>query len=102
MHIPPYDNRNLPIVDAGDEEVPLAYFNIVRLRQGERFVSRVPGYETCLVPAHGTIDVQVYQTPNVNYGIVSWILTIFAAGVFLSGLRDLHASRRLRLYRTPS
>src|SRR5580658_4116743 len=59
MHIPPYDNRNIPIVDAGDTEVPLAYFNIVRLRRGERFVSAVPGFETCLVPAHGTIDVEV-------------------------------------------
>ena len=59
MHIPPYDNRNAPIVDAGDAEVPLAYFNIVRLRRGERFVSAVPGFETCLVPAHGTIDVEV-------------------------------------------
>jgi 5-deoxy-glucuronate isomerase len=39
--------------------VPLAYFNIVRLQRGERFVSAVPGYETCLVPAHGTIDVEV-------------------------------------------
>jgi 5-deoxy-glucuronate isomerase len=59
MHIPPYDNRNVPIVDVGDEEVPLAYFNIVRLRRGERFVSAVPGFETCLVPAHGIIDVEV-------------------------------------------
>jgi 5-deoxy-glucuronate isomerase len=59
QHIPPYDNHNLPIVDAGDEDVPLAYFNIVRLERGQRFVSAVAGYETCLVPAHGTIDVEV-------------------------------------------
>jgi len=59
MHIPPYDNRNRPIVDVGDDAVPLAYFNIVRLRRGERFDSSVPGYETCLVPAHGTVDVEV-------------------------------------------
>jgi hypothetical protein len=32
---------------------------------------------------------------SVNYGIVSWILTIFAAGVLLSGIRDLQASRKL-------
>jgi hypothetical protein len=32
---------------------------------------------------------------NVNYGAVSWILTVFAAGVFLSGIRDSHASGRL-------
>lgn len=59
MHIPAYDNRNRPIVDIGDAEVPLAYFNIVRLRRAEHFDSCVPGYETCLVPAHGTIDVTV-------------------------------------------
>lgn len=59
MHIPHYDNKNVPIVGRDDQDVPLAYFNIVRLKQGESFVSAVPGYETCLVPAHGTIDVQV-------------------------------------------
>jgi hypothetical protein len=30
-----------------------------------------------------------------DYGIISWILTLFAAGVLLSGLRDLHASRSM-------
>jgi 5-deoxy-glucuronate isomerase len=59
MHIPPYDNRNAPIVGANDADVPLAYFNRVRLRSGEEFESTVPGYETCLVPAHGSIDVEV-------------------------------------------
>jgi 5-deoxy-glucuronate isomerase len=59
MHIPPYDNRNEPIVNVDDPDVPLAYFNIVRLRRGERFASSVPGYETCVVVAHGTIDVEV-------------------------------------------
>jgi 5-deoxy-glucuronate isomerase len=59
MHIPPHDNHNLPIIDIGDADVPLAYFNTVRLKSGEEFVSSVPGYETCLVPTHGTIDVTV-------------------------------------------
>lgn len=59
MLIPHYDNENNPIIDVGDTDVPLAYFNIVRLGKGESFVSHVPGYETCLVPAHGTIDVEV-------------------------------------------
>ena len=30
-----------------------------------------------------------------DYGILSWILTAFAVGVALSGVRDLVASRRL-------
>ncbi|MEM7072524.1 MAG: 5-deoxy-glucuronate isomerase [Pseudomonadota bacterium] len=59
MHIPPYDNQNRPIVDCDDARVPLTYFNIVKLTKGQRFTSVVPGYETCLVPATGTIDVLV-------------------------------------------
>ena len=57
MHIPPHDNRNKPIVDADDPLVPLNYFNIVRLDAGESFAYAVPGYETCIVPATGTVDV---------------------------------------------
>ena len=59
MHIPHYDNQNVAIVGVNDANVPLAYFNRVYLRSGEHFVSSVPGYESCLVPAHGTIDVTV-------------------------------------------
>ena len=59
MHIAPYDNRNEPIVAAGNATVPLNYFNIVKLRAGEAFEYRVPGFETCIVPATGTVDVAV-------------------------------------------
>src|SRR5271165_3090002 len=59
MHIPHYDNHNRPLVDVNDASTPLAYFNRVSLKSGEQFVSTVPGYETCLAPAHGTIDVEV-------------------------------------------
>jgi 5-deoxy-glucuronate isomerase len=59
MHIAPYDNRNRPIVDADHELVPLNYFNIVRLMRGDSFDYRVPGYETCIVPATGTVTVEV-------------------------------------------
>ncbi|MQY43834.1 5-deoxyglucuronate isomerase [Epibacterium sp. SM1969] len=59
MHIAPYDNQNTPIVDAEDALVPLNYFNIVKLRKGESFEYNVPGYETCVVPATGTVDVDV-------------------------------------------
>lgn len=58
MHISPHDNRNQPIVDAGHPLVPLNYFNIVRLKRGESFDYRVPGYETCVVPATGTVTVE--------------------------------------------
>jgi 5-deoxy-glucuronate isomerase len=58
MHIPPHDNRNRPIVEVDDARVPLVYFNRVRLRPGESFDYRVAGYETCVVPATGTVTVE--------------------------------------------
>ena len=59
MHHPPHDNGNRPIVDADDATVPLNYFNIVKLSVGQSFDYQVPRYETCIVPATGTIDVEV-------------------------------------------
>lgn len=59
MHIPPFDNHNKPIVDVEDDCVPLNYFNIVKLKKGQAFEYMIPGYETCIVPATGTIDVNV-------------------------------------------
>ena len=57
MHIPPFDNKNKAIVDVNDGLVPLNYFNIVNLKKGESFTYRTEGYETCIVPATGTVDV---------------------------------------------
>ncbi|SPH17544.1 5-deoxy-glucuronate isomerase [Defluviimonas aquaemixtae] len=59
MHIAPHDNQNVPIVDVDNALVPLNYFNIVKLKKGEVFEYAVPGYETCVVPATGTVDVDV-------------------------------------------
>ncbi|MEM7567631.1 MAG: 5-deoxy-glucuronate isomerase [Pseudomonadota bacterium] len=59
MHIPPHDNANKAIVDADDPNVPLNYFNIVKLTRDQAFDYAVPGYETCIVPATGTVDVEV-------------------------------------------
>jgi 5-deoxy-glucuronate isomerase len=59
MHIAPFDNQNTPIVDVDDGLVPLNYFNIVKLKKGETFGYAVPGYETCIAPATGLIDVTV-------------------------------------------
>ncbi len=59
MHIAPYDNQNKPVVDADNTTVPLNYFNIVKLKKGDAFEYAVPGYETCIVPATGTVDVVV-------------------------------------------
>ncbi len=59
MHIPPHDNGNAPIIDVNDARVPLNYFNIVKLSRGQAFEYQVPGYETCIVPATGSVDVDV-------------------------------------------
>ncbi len=59
MHIPQYQNNNSAIVEAGNSIVPNNYFNIVRLSKGESFESRISGYETCVVPATGVVDVKV-------------------------------------------
>ena len=59
MHIPPHDNKNRAIVDVNNPVVPLNYFNIVKLKQGEVFDYRIAGYETCVVPATGTITIEV-------------------------------------------
>lgn len=59
MHIAPHDNQNKPIVDMDHPLVPLNYFNIVKLTRGEVFDYAVPGYETCVVPATGTVDLDV-------------------------------------------
>jgi 5-deoxy-glucuronate isomerase len=59
MHIAPFDNHNCAIVDVEDSTVPLNYFNIVKLTKGQAFEYKVPGYETCIVPATGTVDVNV-------------------------------------------
>ena len=68
MHIAPYDNRNNPIVDAENGTVPLNYFNIVKLKKGEAFEYQVPGYETCIVPATGTVNVEVEGIAFSNLG----------------------------------
>lgn len=68
MHIPPYDNHNQPIVGTDHSHVPLTYFNIVKLRAGEVFDYRVPEYETCIVPATGTVTVEVAGETYADVG----------------------------------
>ena len=68
MHIAPFDNKNSPIVDVDDSTVPLNYFNIVKLNKGQAFTYQVPGYETCIVPATGSIDVDVEGFKTAGLG----------------------------------
>ena len=59
MHIPPFENYNKPIVDINNEKVPLNYFNIIKLKKDESFTYKITTYETCIVPATGTININV-------------------------------------------
>jgi 5-deoxy-glucuronate isomerase len=68
MHIAPHDNANTPIVDVDHDLVPLNYFNIVKLQKGEVFEYAVAGYETCVVPATGTVDVDVEGAVYTHLG----------------------------------
>ena len=68
MHIAPFDNKNSPIVDVDDATVPLNYFNIVKLAKDQAFDYQVPGYETCIVPATGSIDVDVEGFKTTGLG----------------------------------
>ena len=69
MHIAPHDNRNQPIIGADHPLVPLCYFNILHLKRGDTVTSHVPGYETCIVPATGTIDVTVGEETFATIGL---------------------------------
>ena len=62
MHIPPFDNQNKAIIDIHDARAPLTYFNVVKLEKGQVFSYQIPGYETCIVPATGRVDVDVDDT----------------------------------------
>jgi 5-deoxy-glucuronate isomerase len=68
MHIAPYNNSNKPIIDVDHPRVPLNYFNIVKLTRGQAFEYQVPTYETAIVPATGTIDVNVAGERFDNLG----------------------------------
>jgi 5-deoxy-glucuronate isomerase len=59
MHIPQHNNNNQAIVDCNHDIVPLCYFNIIKLKSGESYSYQLADYETCIVPATGSIDVQV-------------------------------------------
>ena len=68
MHIPPFNNNNKPIVDIDDTKVPLNYFNIVKLNKDQSFEYVTPGYETCIVPATGSININIEGFEVKNLG----------------------------------
>jgi 5-deoxy-glucuronate isomerase len=57
LFIKNYDNRNRPILDAGNAVLPLVYFNILRLNAGQEFGQQVPGYETIYTVLSGCCEI---------------------------------------------
>jgi hypothetical protein len=70
-----------------------------RLPAGERVMHALMGiaygvFLTLLFPHALRWSAMGSGFSRVDYGPLSWILSLFAAGVLISGLRDLVASRR--------
>jgi hypothetical protein len=71
-----------------------------RLPAGERVMHAVMGivYGVFLALLYPNAAVWAHLASgfeSANYGVISWILSVFAVGVFLSGIRDLVASSKL-------
>lgn len=72
-----------------------------RLPPGERVMHAVIGiaygvFLSLLYPNAARWAGMANGLGRTNYGWMSWMLTLFASGVFLSGIRDLAASAKLR------
>ncbi|MGL5138133.1 MAG: 5-deoxy-glucuronate isomerase [Beijerinckiaceae bacterium] len=53
------DNGNRPLVDQGDATLSLTYFNLLKLKAGERHAFRLPAHESVIVPMSGVVDITV-------------------------------------------
>lgn len=67
-HIAPYDNKNEAIIDINDETTPLCYFNNVKLNKGQSYHHQIDGYESVVVLAGGTCDIEVAGQAFTNIG----------------------------------
>jgi hypothetical protein len=71
-----------------------------RLPAGERVMHALMGivygiFLTMLYPHAAGWARLAIGFGSADYGVVSWVLTLFAIGVLASGVRDLAASRKL-------
>lgn len=77
-----------------------------RLSRAERLLHMILGGTTgaymALVIYHAVVEwiPSASALASTDHGIVSIILSVFACGVLISGVRDAHAARRLRLLET--
>jgi len=58
-HIKPHDNRNQPIIDVGNPLVPNTFYNDVKLKKGQTLSFCLETFESVIVLASGTCDVNV-------------------------------------------
>ena len=58
-HIEPHNNHNKPIIDIDDNTTPLCYFNNVLLSNKEKYTYKLANYESTVVLAGGTCDIEV-------------------------------------------
>jgi 5-deoxy-glucuronate isomerase len=63
-----YNNKNKPIVDASTECMDLSYFNLVQLKAGKTYKTKVSDYETVWVVMHGNCNIQVNDLEFTNVG----------------------------------
>ena len=59
QHIPAFDNQNEAIVKAGNQQVPLCYFNRIFLQKNQKYSYFLEKHESVAVLSFGTCDIQV-------------------------------------------
>ena len=58
-HIHSFNNENKAIIGENNQTVPLCYFNLIRLKQGERYRCTLDNYESVYVLASGVCHFEI-------------------------------------------
>jgi 5-deoxy-glucuronate isomerase len=56
-----HDNKNKPIIDAQTDGMSLIYFNLIKLKKGQRYKITIRDYETVWVVMQGNCNIKVDQ-----------------------------------------
>src|SRR2546421_7573435 len=62
------EKRNIPIVEPGRGDLPLTYFNVVKLHAGEALTADVPSCEILCVVLSGRADIAACAQEFKNIG----------------------------------
>ncbi|BBM89844.1 5-deoxy-glucuronate isomerase [Spirochaetota bacterium] len=82
-HIPYYDNHNKPIIASNHAKVPSITFNVITISKDQTFKYAVTGYESVLVLASGTVQIQVGEHIFNNVGSRADVFTGQADSVYI-------------------